>query len=348
MEPTIPLSYSIGFGGTMLLLAIVGALANLIVVFAILGDGKMRKSPMNLLLSNLAVADFVFIAIYSTKWTPLLISRGYGWMLPNELCPWWSYGQSSTILISIITYTTIAIERYIAIVHPIKSTYSLNSRKKIGIIILLIWLCVLGYESPIAIYVRSYPVQRMNETHWVCYNKHSKLPLFVYYKWSEVVLTYFLPILLSAVLYNKICQVLWNSGTNLLRGKGQKTPSKADGCRSPAAEAILRQRKNVVKMMISSVSMFFVCYTPMIVKYILQNIFYFELPKEFTLFSIVPILAASAANPFIYALFSEKFRGRLMHMFPCCGWATKTALMKRSTRTSRVMPSTIRRKQELV
>lgn len=53
MNRAFPLTYAIGFGALMGAITLTGLLANLVVMVAILGDRKMRKSTMNLLLLNL-------------------------------------------------------------------------------------------------------------------------------------------------------------------------------------------------------------------------------------------------------------------------------------------------------
>jgi hypothetical protein len=47
------LHFSIAFGSLIGAVTTVGVIANALVVLAVLGDRKMRKSPMNLLLLNL-------------------------------------------------------------------------------------------------------------------------------------------------------------------------------------------------------------------------------------------------------------------------------------------------------
>jgi hypothetical protein len=49
----ITLHFSIAFGSLIGTVTTIGVMANALVVLAVLGDRKMRKSPMNLLLLNL-------------------------------------------------------------------------------------------------------------------------------------------------------------------------------------------------------------------------------------------------------------------------------------------------------
>ncbi len=109
------------------------------------------------------------------------------------------------------------------------------------------------------------------------------------YKWSQAALTYVIPILLSAVLYWLVCRVLWGKNA-LIHTRGTAIPipnaifvshfsdqistssdpakRKASKDKGGAVKEILSMRKNVVKMLICCVILFFVSYTPIVVNFI--------------------------------------------------------------------------------
>ncbi|KAI1700825.1 7 transmembrane receptor (rhodopsin family) domain-containing protein [Ditylenchus destructor] len=89
-------------------------------------------------------------------------------------------------------------------------------------------------------------------------------------------------------------------------------------------KSALRTRKSVIKMLIICMVMFFICYTPMTILFFLVgvldwHVLYVELSMSFAMLVMVP----SAANPFLYALFSNTFRQRVRAVMPrlfdiCC------------------------------
>lgn len=51
-----------------------------------------------------------------------------------------------------------------------------------------------------------------------CINENWTHPLWKVFKWTEFALSYVLPIVLSVVLYTKICRVLWARNQFLHKG----------------------------------------------------------------------------------------------------------------------------------
>ena len=57
----LSIPYTILYGSLVGAISLIGIAANLVVMFAILPSAKMRRTAMNLLLLNLAVADLGYI-----------------------------------------------------------------------------------------------------------------------------------------------------------------------------------------------------------------------------------------------------------------------------------------------
>ena len=70
---------------------------------------------------------------------------------------------------------------------------------------------------------------------------------------AEMSISYFIPVILSAILYTKICMVLWRRNDVIHKN-----------C-NPAVDRELVMRRRVVKMLILCCAIFFVSYTPMLV-----------------------------------------------------------------------------------
>uniref|UniRef100_A0A915ETJ9 G-protein coupled receptors family 1 profile domain-containing protein n=1 Tax=Ditylenchus dipsaci TaxID=166011 RepID=A0A915ETJ9_9BILA len=262
----------------------------------------MRTSVMNLLLANLALADVLFLSTHSFTWFPRLFYQTFHWYLPKQLCPAIPYLVFSSVFVSILTYLTIALERYIAI-------------ENIVLLIVALWIFVFVYEAPNAFLFKGFATR--NRTKWMCAIRTKSIWVNTF-KWSEVVITYFVPILLSGLLYTKICRVLWFKDDLIHRNDQKNTANVSAAANTKVGKRKEDSRRSVVKMMIICVSIFFLCYTPMVFNYVFAAIIGKGFSFEFNLVIVLLSLGCSACNPFIYSVFSEKFRARIFKMFPFC------------------------------
>ncbi|KAH7715268.1 CRE-NPR-15 protein [Aphelenchoides avenae] len=91
----------------------VGYTANAFVMISVVGSKKMRASPVNLLLCNLAVSDFTYIVsndrIGLQDWPAWMTN--HLWWLPSWVCPINRYVSSVAFVASIGNFVAIAIER---------------------------------------------------------------------------------------------------------------------------------------------------------------------------------------------------------------------------------------------
>ena len=119
--------------------------------------------------------------------------------------------------------------------------------------------------------------------------------------------------------------------------------------KTPASDTI-RARKGVVKMLISSVLLYCLSYSPLQARLIYKSFLarpgmppnFFDSP-EFFVFVMVVTHINSAANPVLYAIFSQNFRRNFQRSL-CCGCCRRRdrrsssmdarLLSRRSTRSS--------------
>ena len=127
---------------------VVGCIGNLLLIFTVFRWREMR-TPCNYLIANNAIADLGVVTIGA----PLRIVEVYeGWVLGEPLCQILAPTQDTFAVVSVITYTLIAFERYRAVMSPFKPKLSSHN---ILIIVSITW--VLGYISaglPMALLLR--------------------------------------------------------------------------------------------------------------------------------------------------------------------------------------------------
>ncbi|KAI1728987.1 7 transmembrane receptor (rhodopsin family) domain-containing protein [Ditylenchus destructor] len=111
MQRLVSIPWSTFFGSLFMMLTIAGLIGNMVVIIAISGDVKMRKSVMNMLLLNLAIADFLNLITTTVEWTHTIVLGYPAWVFPDILCPIARYFECVFLFTSILTQLTVCVER---------------------------------------------------------------------------------------------------------------------------------------------------------------------------------------------------------------------------------------------
>uniref|UniRef100_A0A1I7UHY5 G_PROTEIN_RECEP_F1_2 domain-containing protein n=1 Tax=Caenorhabditis tropicalis TaxID=1561998 RepID=A0A1I7UHY5_9PELO len=306
---------SIPFIGLFIILSVVGIIGNVIVIFAIAGDRNMRKSVMNIFLLNLAVADLANIIFTIPEWISPAFFKTHDWLLPSLMCPMCRYLECVFLFASISTQMIVCIERYIAIVLPIHAR-RLCSRRNALITVMISWIFVACFASPYAFWhsVRS-KISEDGELSAACSNIAGKTTWWQRYKLSEFLAFYFIPCFIIIGVYTKVARCLWCKDPTLQ----SETRSCLDNKASARSIDALRTRRNVVKMLIACVAVYFICYSPIQVMFLSKAVLNVTIhpPYDFILLMNALAITCSASNPLLYTLFSTKFRRRLRDVVYC-------------------------------
>lgn len=198
--------------GSISLLAIVG---NGLVILVIVRNKKMQ-SVTNLYIANLAFADVMIGALsIPFQFQAALLQK---WVLPNFLCSLVPFVQTLSVNISVFTLTMISIDRYFAVIHPLKPRLSRLSAK---IITCVIWVIALGSSLPVCLFQKVGLILSQEtgqliefcEPYWP-----SDLPNFgVIYHIYLFSVQYVLPLAIITFAYARIGCRIW----------GNKTPGSA-------------------------------------------------------------------------------------------------------------------------
>lgn len=137
-QGTVYVMYSIIF-----MVAIVG---NGIVCYIVVSSPRMR-TVTNYFIMNLAVGD-ILITIFCVPFTSVSYLQQY-WSFGDFLCPVVNYSQAVSVFVSAYTMLAISLDRYIAIMWPLKPRLS----KKVAIfIIVTVWVFAGLTALPIPIF----------------------------------------------------------------------------------------------------------------------------------------------------------------------------------------------------
>ncbi|XP_072164727.1 neuropeptide FF receptor 1-like [Diadema setosum] len=286
-------------------LNIVMTLIGNIIVIAIIIRNKHMRTATYYYLMNLAVADII-IAVFS-EWTYLWGSLTNSWPIGGFMCRCSTFVQGLSVHVSILSLVVVAGDRYVAILHPIKSRVI---KRNAWLVIAAVWLIASAINVPTLYYTHFLKYTWDNGvTVFYCFEHWGELDNKEIYRAKEIystiafVVVYVLPLLILLVTYIRIGQTLSSRSTS---GPGvaiQTTISAQD-----------RSRRKVVRMLIVVVLAFALCWLPFHV-YTLTIHWGTGSNRDVDFGLLWLGYANSAMNPFIYCGFNENFRRGFRYAF---------------------------------
>ncbi|XP_076461128.1 QRFP-like peptide receptor [Babylonia areolata] len=303
--PAWEMGLKIGFYALAFLVAVAG---NGLVIFVICRNRRMR-STTNLLLLNQAVSDLMVAAV--CMWVHLGNSITPEWPFGNLVCKVNTFCQVVAVTSSVLTLTVITVERFMAILFPLRGRWSRGST---GAVIGLTWVAAVLVASPHLFVRRTYQQLWKDRREVWCAEDWPQVyrdevtcdtwqrGKVVYYVVEGVVM-YVVPVLIMMVAYALIT----------LRLLTRSSPGTLISTTLSAQE---RAKRKVIKMLVAVLVCFVVCWSPQ--QYILlYGVFrpYLGLSVEeasdYHSVKYVALYVAylnSALNPILYCGFNDNFR----------------------------------------
>ncbi|CAK9803371.1 Trissin receptor [Anthophora quadrimaculata] len=321
-------------------------LGNMMVILVVTFSRRLR-SITNFFLANLAVADFCvgIFCVYQTLTNYLMNS----WRLGDFLCKVYMFVHAFSYTASVLILVVVCVERYLAIVHPIKCR-SVLTRSRLQLVIGLVWMISGVYASPRFFYVetvRNFLIT--GDVDIICIaniKKHNKTLVDA----VNLVFLYLLPLILMCCLYSRIGVGLWKSGATLGASPDDVTRTGENGrirhVRT-SSRNILRARRGVIRMLIAVVMMFAVCNFPQQARiaWRLWGSTYDQTSDFSTLLTLSTFLVSyvnSCLNPLLYAFLSRNFQKGLRELLICGKARERSSVLAmeciRGDTTSRQIP----------
>ena len=323
---------------TVSLAAFIG---NLLVIVSFAKTPSLKTST-NYYIVNMAVSDLLCACfnwpLYATE--GMLTSRVFiTGTLATVVCKLGMYFRGISQVVSVLSLVLIAMDRYVAIVYPLK-IITLGRRKIRLTLLVLTWIIPVACGIPYFLYTKV--VQVDDQT--FCRIVWGKLVHAIFNVIGFVVF-YCAPLIAMSILYTRIVKTVRNR------------PNTADKTQDELGNKRQSQKQKVTKILISIVAAFFICWTPLCIYLSLKTFHpeFFDKDKCLVMVALFFYLFPSfstAINPFILFLFSTNYRQalknlslRICHFFKCRLLFTSRRISSSHAREDNVAMSTHVRKE---
>lgn len=285
----------------------VGLCGNTLVIYVILRYAKM-KTVTNIYILNLAVADVLFML--SLPFIALHLAL-VNWPFGLALCRVVTTVDSLNQFTSIFCLMVMSIDRYLAVVHPIKST-TWRKPRVAKTINLVVWVVSLLVNLPIIIYSGLVSIRGnlFCTIVWPEPQEAYRTAFIVY----TFLLGFILPLLVICLCYLLIIIKVKSSGIRVGSTKRK------------------RSERKVTRMVSIVVAVFVFCWLPFYVFNVTSVTGSISsTPALRNTFACVVVLgyANSCANPILYAFLSENFKKSFQNVL-CLQKATPLEEAERS------------------
>ncbi|XP_073325132.1 neuromedin-U receptor 1 [Pagrus major] len=288
-----------------LLIFLTGLSGNLLTCVVIARHKKMRN-PTNLYLVSLAVSDLL-VLMFGMPLEIYDLWQNYPFPFGEGGCYFKTFLFETVCFASILNVTALSVERYIAVLHPLKTRYlatNQHAKRVITILWVVSMICAIPNTSLHGIF---YLPERMEESAICTVLK----PLWIYNMVMQIttVCFFFVPMMVISVLYLVM-------GIHLGRERRQPCGNLGKNCGSSIRRKISvnGRRRQVNKMLSIVVAVFGVCWAPFHIERLLWSSISQWTDLMHNIYQYVHILSgvlfylSSAVNPIIYSLLSTRFR----------------------------------------
>ncbi|CAJ1060765.1 Hypothetical predicted protein [Xyrichtys novacula] len=297
----------------------VGVVGN-VLTCTVIARNKVMWTPTNYYLFSLAVSDLL-VLLLGMPLELYELWQNYPFLLGRGGCYFKTFLFETVCLASILNVTALSVERYIAVVHPLRAKYVVT-RTHAKRVILIVWgvsvLCALPNTSLHGItvlHIRSLgpagstdfeipesAICTLVKPHWM-YNLTTQVTTLLFF---------ILPMLTISVLYMLIgLQLKQEKMRQALQAKSGFEQDSFCNVRTQQQKA---RRRQVTKMLFVLVVVFGICWAPFHTDRLMWSFISDWTDNHLEIFEYVHIISgvffylSSAVNPILYNLMSTRFR----------------------------------------
>ncbi|XP_002735545.1 prolactin-releasing peptide receptor-like [Saccoglossus kowalevskii] len=292
---------------------VTGVFGNIMVCMAVKRN-KNLHTPTYVFICNLSISD-IAVCLFCLPLT-LVYTLSDTWLFGEFLCYTVLPLQTVSVLVSTLTMTAIAIDRYVLILYPLKKRITLQQSTTIMV---SIWLLSLSLSAPLIAY-RLYEEVNIPEFHLnrvLCSEAWPSTRKKQIYTSLIFTFQYILPIIVILITYYRVWVKLRNRVV-----PGVLTTEQV--------QSEMSKKYKTNKMLMAVVVVFAVTWLPLNV-WILLSDFQFSIldghwiDLSYHICHSVAMISA-CINPFLYGRLSDIFYREFRQMVPCiasiCGGAS--------------------------
>ena len=296
-------AYNIGMTTALSLILAVSLMANCFIVMIVYKTPALRK-PINYFIACMAISDL----LYSIFWIPLYLSSLLtSWRIDGQLgqalCKLAPFFGDISFVVSIQNLVLIAVDRFGAVVFPLRSPFIRS--KLCPFFISAMWIVAGAVSSP-----NLFTFQLVEFSGEIQCGRRWKKAFGESSSFTDFLLPYcvlliFIPVMLLVILYSII----------LAKLKTQAHPGQSVNTQQHRK----RQNRNVLQMSIAIVLVFVSCWLPFY-----TNLFVIEYSSvqscAFLLYfdvAVVMTVAYCVINPITCFIFSTNYRQGLKRLMNC-------------------------------
>ncbi|KAJ7393025.1 hypothetical protein OS493_008273 [Desmophyllum pertusum] len=294
---------------------LVSLIGNILVALVIYKNQEFRKS-INYFVFNMAVSDlFTPLTIMPIKIVEIISGSvswkvDSPWILGNMLCKLSYFLPDVSLAVSIGSLLLISMDRFIAVVFPLKVKLISSTLRLCSI--LCTWIIAIAVHAPYFYTFRLFT--NTNESfcrsQWESAFDHH-VETQKRYVTATSITFYLVPICLLAIMYGSI---VWTLKTN-----NTQTKHKIYSQRTRRHQ----HNKNIMRMSVAIIITFLICIIPLVVfTFISLFLWNWEEPPICAFLTWIPFICLfmlhswSALNPCICFVFSENYRNGLRQILP--------------------------------
>ena len=295
------------------IITVFGILGNTFVVIAVVVTKKLQTIT-NILVVNLAVADFLVCLILPFLVIGLL-DGGDEYPLPEIICSLVTGVNYVSLSVSVYTLAAVAFVRWYVISKSIRGHRGLHTSRKIGIMVLVIWLMSIALVAlPLSFdigdigYSRYYSICSVTDT-------NPRRFYFVVLQAGVIlvalVITGFFYILIALHVTRHTRQLRKRFKDDSESKPNAFSRSKTNSISELLRTSFLKREIEITKNLFIVVIIFTICLLPSIVNFLIPG------TSVLTLYGAMIMAANSSLNPIIYALKHPNFREAFKRVFTC-------------------------------
>lgn len=329
MTIVIPTIYSI--------ICVFGTVANALAVCVLAHGSALRRTVANTFMLNLCVSDLLFLL--SLPLWAVYYSLGYSWLFGQAACKICGALHNLNLYASIFFITCMSIDRYLAIVHPLRSQ-SARDPKRARLTCIMVWVMACACSAPTLALRNTHYLPELNVE--ACVILYPDQKWYMTLTWMKILLAFLLPLFVISCCYCAIGRhlvahtglVRTQNPSHLTQMPSFKSLESNDSCNkierpptpcvSPSSSTSRplegRGMKRVLWTVAAVVLAFFLCWFPF------HCVTFLDMLKSqgwldgcwvnWTFHNLTPLtlclgFSNSAINPVLYCFIGNHFRGRL-------------------------------------